>query len=224
MRIVMVCMFGVMMGIGCQDSKDSEDTAVSSMNDSNGEDMGLSDTFVIVETSMGDFQVELFVEQAPITTENFLRYVDEGFYDGQDGLGSTVFHRVISDFVVQGGGFTTAELTGASGSGPSSYIEKQTHAEIVNEALSNGLSNTRGTLAMARTDVPDSATSQFYINLVDNVFLDAGEMTEAGYAVFGTVTSGMEVFDNIATVNTNNNDAPLEDVIIESVRRDMGAE
>ena len=221
MRIVMVCIFGVMIGSGCQDSKDSEDTAVSSAIDINGDDTDSADRFVMFETSMGDFQVELFVEQAPITTENFLRYVDEGFYDGQDGLGATLFHRVVADFVVQGGGFTTSELTGESGSGPLNYIEKQTHAEIVNEALSSGLSNTRGTLAMARTDVPDSATSQFYINLVDNVFLDAGEMTEAGYAVFGTVTSGMDVFDNIATVSTNANDAPLEDVIIENVRRGM---
>jgi len=101
MRVFWVCMFGFTMGTGCQDSKDEEDTAVSSAIDTNGEDMGLSDTFVIVETSMGDFQVELFVDAAPITTENFLRYVDEGFYDGQDGLGATVFHRVISDFVVQ---------------------------------------------------------------------------------------------------------------------------
>jgi len=162
---------------------------------------------VLMQTSMGEFRIELDIENAPLTTENFLRYVDDGFFDGQDGLGATLFHRVVSGFVIQGGGYTT------------DGTEKQTHAPIVNEAIDSGLSNLRGTLAMARTNAPDSATSQFFVNLVDNGFLDPGQSTEAGYAVFGSVTSGMDIIDTISGVSVDSNDVPLENVVIESVYR-----
>jgi cyclophilin family peptidyl-prolyl cis-trans isomerase len=155
------------------------------------------------KTSKGTFTVQLFEKQAPITTQNFLRYVDEGFFDG------TVFHRVISGFMIQGGGLT-ADLK-----------SKKTHAPIKNEAT-NGLKNKRGTIAMARTNEVDSATAQFFINLVDNDFLDH-RPGNFGYAVFGRVDSGMDVVDAIAAVKTGSRgvhqDVPLEPVTIESVRR-----
>ena len=160
-----------------------------------------------VGTSMGSFEVELFTEESPLTTSNFLTYVDEGFYDGDDGLGATVFHRVIADFMIQGGGHT------ADGS------SKETHAEIANEAESSGLSNTRGTLAMARTNNPDSATSQFFVNVTNNDFLDPGNSTTAGYAVFGEVISGIDIVDDIVEVATDAGDAPLQDIVIENLER-----
>jgi cyclophilin family peptidyl-prolyl cis-trans isomerase len=155
------------------------------------------------KTSKGAFTVQLFEKQAPVSAENFLRYADEGFFDG------TIFHRVIAGFMIQGGGLT-AELK-----------NKRTHAPIENEAT-NGLKNKRGTLAMARTNDVNSATSQFFINLVDNDFLDhrAGNF---GYAVFGRVDSGMDVIDAIAAVRTGSKgmyqDVPVDTVVIESVRR-----
>lgn len=155
------------------------------------------------KTSHGTFTVQLFTEQAPISTENFLRYADEGFFEG------TVFHRVIAGFMVQGGGLM-ADLQ-----------NKRGHDPIKNEA-GNGLQNKRGTLAMARTNDIDSATSQFFINLVDNDFLDH-RPGNYGYAVFGRVDSGMEVIDAIAAVKTGNKgmhqDVPMETITIESVRR-----
>jgi cyclophilin family peptidyl-prolyl cis-trans isomerase len=138
---------------------------------------------VVVTTTQGAFTVQLDPEAAPVTVENFLAYVDAGFYDGDDTLGATVFHRVVADFVVQGGGFVE------------SGGQKSTRPPIVLEA-GNGLSNLRGTLAMARTNVPDSATSQFYVNLVDNTFLDQSG-SNPGYAVFGRVTAGLDVIDTI---------------------------
>ena len=155
------------------------------------------------ETSHGPFTVELFPKEAPATVENFLRYVDERFFDG------TVFHRIVPGFVLQGGGLT-ADLR-----------SKQTRAPIKNEAK-NGLKNARGTLSMARTSEIDSATSQFFVNLSDNDFLDHGPR-DYGYAVFGRVTDGMDVIDKIARVSTGKRsgyqDAPLEDVVIVSARR-----
>jgi cyclophilin family peptidyl-prolyl cis-trans isomerase len=155
------------------------------------------------KTSKGTFTVQLFDKQAPISVENFLKYADEGFFDG------TIFHRVIAGFMVQGGGLT-AELK-----------DKRGRAPIKNEAT-NGLKNKRGTLAMARTNDVDSATSQFFINLVDNDFLDH-KPGNYGYAVFGRVASGMDVVDAIAAVKTGNSgryqDVPTETVTIESVRR-----
>lgn len=156
------------------------------------------------KTSHGDFTVELYPKEAPGTVENFLRYVDEEFFDG------TVFHRVVPGFVIQGGGLTP------------DFSQKRTHESIRNEA-DNGLKNERGTLSMARTNDVNSATSQFFVNLRDNDFLDYKSPSQYGYAVFGRVTEGMEVIDRIAKVNTGRrrgyDDAPLEDVVIVSARR-----
>ncbi len=152
---------------------------------------------VIIKTSKGDIKVELDKENAPISTENFLAYVQDSYYDG------TVFHRVINNFMVQGGGFT------ADGQ------QKPVKAPIKNEA-DNGLNNDRGTIAMARTQDVNSATSQFYINHVDNAFLNHGRK-DFGYAVFGKVVDGMDVVDAIAAVQTGPGDVPNELVVIESV-------
>ncbi len=159
---------------------------------------------VLMETSMGSVKIELFKDKAPITVRNFLSYVKEGFYDG------LIFHRVIGTFMIQGGGFD--ENMG----------QKKTKFAIKNEAA-NGLSNKRGTLAMARTSVVDSATSQFFINVVDNDFLDHRGKTadQFGYAVFGQVIEGMDVVDAIKGVKTGNkgghSDVPLEPVVIKSM-------
>jgi cyclophilin family peptidyl-prolyl cis-trans isomerase len=156
---------------------------------------------VLMETSMGNVTIELFKEKAPISVRNFLTYVKEGFYDG------LIFHRVISNFMVQGGGMDE------------NMLQKKTKFAIKNEAT-NGLANKRGTLAMARTSVVDSATSQFFINVVDNAFLDNRGKTPDlyGYAVFGQVTEGMEVVDAIRQVKTGNGDVPLEKVFIRSIK------
>lgn len=159
---------------------------------------------VILNTSLGKIKLELDGEKAPITVENFLGYVDDGFYDG------TVFHRVIPGFMIQGGGMT-ADM-GA----------KQTKAPIENEA-DNGLQNDRGTVAMARTAAKDSATAQFFINLKDNDFLNHG-VRDFGYAVFARVVEGMDVVDKIAAVPTASKgmhqNVPVEPVLIESARRE----
>jgi cyclophilin family peptidyl-prolyl cis-trans isomerase len=156
------------------------------------------------KTSLGDFKIELFPEQAPKTVENFLQYVDDKHFDG------TIFHRVIPSFVIQGGG-----LTG-------DMQAKQTRAPIENEAK-NGLKNKRGTLSMARTNDINSATSQFFVNLKDNDFLDHKGPAQYGYAVFARVAEGMDVIDKIAAVNTGrrkgHEDVPVEDVVIVSARR-----
>ena len=158
---------------------------------------------VIIETNHGNIHVELDAEKAPITVENFLHYVDDKFFDG------TIFHRVIPNFMVQGGGIE-ADMS-----------NKATRDPIKNEA-DNGLGNARGTLAMARTGVVDSATAQFFINLSDNSFLNHGGR-DFGYAVFGSVTDGMDVVDVIAGVKTattgGHADVPVEPVTIISVRR-----
>ena len=158
---------------------------------------------VQLKTSLGDITIELDAEHAPISTANFLRYVNEGFFDG------TIFHRVIPGFMIQGGGMTP------------DMNQKSTHEQIRNEA-NNGLKNLRGTLAMARTQVVDSASSQFFINLADNAFLDHQQETAAGfgYAVFGKVVNGMETVDAIAKVATGrkgyHENVPVEPVIIET--------
>ena len=155
------------------------------------------------ETTMGSFTVELFEKEAPLSAQNFLDYVDSGHFDG------TVFHRVIPGFVIQGGGLT------------SDMRQKQTRAPIRNEA-DNGLKNRRGTLSMARTNDPHSATSQFFVNLVDNAFLDPGR-GGAGYAVFGAVVEGMDVVDKIAAVKTGSKgghqDVPVTPIEVTSARR-----
>lgn len=160
---------------------------------------------VVMETSMGTITIELFKEKAPITVKNFLNYVKEGYYDG------LIFHRVIKDFMIQGGGLNEA------------MEQKKTKFAIKNEAT-NGLSNKRGTLAMARTAVVDSATSQFFINTVDNAFLDhQGKQPDRfGYCVFGQVVDGMDVVDQIRAVKTGSKaghgDVPVEPVFITSAR------
>jgi peptidyl-prolyl cis-trans isomerase A (cyclophilin A) len=155
------------------------------------------------ETSHGAFTIELFPKEAPVTVENFLSYVDDKFLDG------TIFQRIVPNFVIQGGG-----LTG-------DFSNKETRQPIQNEAK-NGLKNTRGSLSMARTSDINSATSQFFVNLSDNGFLDHGPR-DYGYAVFARVVDGMEVVDKIAKVKTGRRkgyqDAPMEDVIINSARR-----
>lgn len=155
----------------------------------------------VIHTSLGDIRLELFTDEAPVTVDNFTAYAEDGFYDG------TVFHRVISHFMIQGGGMTP------------DLKAKPTGEPIKNEAA-NGISNTRGTIAMARTSMPDSATSQFFINVQDNPSLDRNP-TSAGYTVFGKVIEGMEVVDEIRFVETTSqppyHDVPVEPVIIESV-------
>lgn len=160
--------------------------------------------YIHMKTSMGDIYMELNGEKAPISTENFCRYVDKGFYEG------TIFHRVINGFMIQGGGLT-ADLKQKPGDPP-----------IANE-WKNGLKNVRGSLAMARTNVADSATSQFFINVVDNGFLDQAR-DGAAYAVFGKVIAGMDVVDKIRAVRTGNGDVPVTPVVIEKVSRISKAE
>jgi len=166
---------------------------------------------VEIKTSMGDITVLLDAKEAPISVANFLGYVDNGFYDG------TVFHRVIKTFMIQGGGFASIESNGSYG-----FQKKKTKAGIELEAASGTeLSNVKGTIAMARTSVPNSATAQFFINVADNLRLDAAG---GGYAVFGKVTSGMDVAEKIKGVSTTRlangmGDVPKEKVEIISVKR-----
>ncbi len=173
---------------------------------SNSDTEAASNPRVIIKTSMGDIQLELFMDKAPITVKNFLNYTDSGFFT------NTLFHRVIPGFMIQGGGFTPG------------MVQKQTDPSIKNEA-GNGLSNTRGTIAMARTSVVDSATSQFFINVADNTFLDHKNNTTEGfgYCVFGKVTKGMDVVDQIVNVPRSragmHQDVPTTDVLIKSVKR-----
>ena len=155
------------------------------------------------KTSKGDFTVELFLDDAPISSENFLQYVDSGFFDG------TIFHRVIPGFMIQGGGFTED-------------MKQKDNGEPIKNEAKNGKKNLRGTLSMARTNDINSATSQFFINLKDNDFLD-NKPGNFGYAVFGQVSSGMEVIDAIAAVKTgrrgHHDDVPVEPVIMTQVSR-----
>ncbi|HEY6124836.1 MAG TPA: peptidylprolyl isomerase [Steroidobacteraceae bacterium] len=156
------------------------------------------------ETTLGNFEVELFEKEAPISTANFLEYVDDGFFDG------VIFHRVIPDFMIQGGGFEPG------------MKQKKVKAPIKNEAT-NGIKNARGTLAMARTNDINSATAQFFVNLKDNGFLDHSGPGNFGYAVFGKVVSGMDVIDQIADVATTtrsgHQNVPAKDVVITRASR-----
>jgi cyclophilin family peptidyl-prolyl cis-trans isomerase len=167
---------------------------------------------VVIDTSFGSIRVELYRREAPITVDNFLKYTDDKFYDG------TIFHRVIPKFMIQGGGFL-----------PGLRPKYEARDSIKNESY-NGLKNQRGTIAMARTNDPDSARAQFFINVADNDFLNPGPRN-AGYAVFGKVIEGMDVVDRIAAVRTSSrpdvieprakhDDVPVEDVIIQSIRRE----
>ncbi len=154
------------------------------------------------ETTLGNFTVELFEKEAPLSAANFLRYIEDEFFDG------TIFHRIVPGFVIQGGGFTE-DMT-----------QKSTQPPVKNEA-DNGLKNARGTLSMARTNDINSATSQFFVNLKDNDFLDHSR-GNFGYAVFARVTAGMDVVDKIAAVKTGRrrgfDDVPVDAVIMKSVR------
>jgi len=158
---------------------------------------------IIFKTNLGDIKIELDFDSAPVTAQNFQQYAQDGFYSG------TIFHRVMPGFMAQGGGMV------------SGMEEKETRASIKNEA-NNGLSNTRGSLAMARTNDPHSASSQFFINLVDNTFLNFQAENEQGwgYCVFGNVVEGMDIVDKMALVETGrygfHDDVPKEDIIIES--------
>ena len=157
------------------------------------------------QTNQGDFTVELYPEKAPKTVANFLQYVKDGYYE------NTIFHRVINHFMIQGGGFER------------DLSEKNTRAAIVNEA-GNGLLNQTGTIAMARTADPDSATAQFFVNLIDNQFLDytGPDPDQIGYCVFGKVTSGMDVIQKIGVTKTNTvgrySDVPVKPIIIKSAK------
>jgi peptidyl-prolyl cis-trans isomerase A (cyclophilin A) len=158
---------------------------------------------ILFETSLGNFKIEFFEKEAPISVANFQRYITDGFFDG------TIFHRIVPGFVIQGGGFTE------------DMSQKETLSPIKNEA-DNGLKNSRGTLSMARTNAVNSATSQFFVNLKDNDFLDHSR-GNFGYAVFARVTEGMDVIDKIAAVETGRkqgfDDVPVEPVIMKSVRK-----
>jgi peptidyl-prolyl cis-trans isomerase B (cyclophilin B) len=172
----------------------------------NAEETAKGNPKVVLDTSKGEIVIELFADRTPVTVQNFLAYVDAKFYDG------TIFHRVIPNFMIQGGGFT-ADMK-----------QKPARDPIENEA-DNGLENQRGTLAMARTSDPNSATAQFFINSVDNDFLNFKSKTPQGwgYAVFGKVVEGIEVVDAISAVKTKTRgmyqDVPVEAVVINSARR-----
>ena len=186
--------------VGCGDGSapPADDTEESS-------DVAVGYPRVELSTSIGTIQIELYPDKAPITVENFLVYVTEGFFDG------TIFHRVVPGFVIQGGGFTPE------------MVEKDTRAPIENEA-SNGVRNLRGTICMARTSDPHSATSQFFINTKDNPALDhrGRSLRGWGYAVFGRVTEGMEVVEAIERVprgrKNEHDDVPVDPIIIEKAR------
>ena len=169
---------------------------------------------VLLETNYGDITIELNEEKAPITVKNFISYVEKKFYD------NTIFHRIIDDFMIQGGGFSNEEMP----------AQKKPDDPIKNEGKKSGLSNIRGSIAMARTNDPHSATSQFFINVVDNKNLDPGGFSADGYAVFGKVTKGMDVVDKIKSVKTGSTplktlggvgamrDVPVKKVIIKSAK------
>lgn len=197
MRILPALLMLATLPLAAQQSEQSSETMTESEATENPS--------VILHTNHGAITVELFADQAPKSTANFLQYARDGHYDG------TIFHRVIDNFMIQGGGFDT------------DFRQKPTREPIENEA-DNGLQNKRGTLAMARTNDPHSATSQFFINLTDNDFLDhRGKMSGQtwGYAVFGRVTDGMDVVDEIRKVETTSRDmhrdVPVEAVVIERV-------
>ncbi len=159
----------------------------------------------VITTSMGDVHVALDKKNAPVTVNNFIQYINTGFYE------NTIFHRVIKGFMIQGGGFNT------------NMQKKPTNEPITNEA-NNGLSNTRGTLAMARTSIINSATSQFFINTTNNNFLD-NSSRDFGYAVFGKVTKGMDVIDSISNVKTtlkkSHSNVPVDNIVIKSISIQM---
>jgi cyclophilin family peptidyl-prolyl cis-trans isomerase len=173
---------------------------------------------VVMKTSKGDIEIELFEDKAPETVKNFLKYVEDKHYDG------LIFHRVIPTFMIQGGGFQKG-FNKATTVAQAKDKEKRTRDPIKNESA-NGLSNEKYTLAMARTNQPNSATSQFFINVKDNTFLDRAKARDkVGYCVFGKVVKGQDIVDKIKDVKTKTlidnvfEDVPVEDVVIESVKK-----
>jgi cyclophilin family peptidyl-prolyl cis-trans isomerase len=209
-RYLFLCVLPVVIAVcGCTEKKaaqpasQKQEQSAAATKGLERNTVDIKQTKVKLESSMGDIVIELNEKAAPVTVKNFLEYVKQGFYDG------TIFHRVIPAFMIQGGGFT-ADMK-----------QKQTRVPIVNEAA-NGLKNDRGTIAMARTSVPDSATCQFFINHKDNPSLNYIKGKSAGYAVFGKVVEGMDVVDAIASVKTTSkagmDDVPVEPVVIKSAR------
>ena len=205
--LMMIVMLTLFLSEGCTQNKKTEQNENESNPASEKVDK-MSKTpqngngyVVVLETSLGSIEIELNKEKAPITVENFLNYVTTGSYD------ETVFHRVIDGFMIQGGGFTTDGK------------KKSTNPPIKLES-NNGLLNEVGTIAMARTNIPDSATNQFFINIKDNSFLNYSP-TSPGYAVFGKVVKGMDIINNIKRVKTSvkngMNDWPVDDVLIKKV-------
>jgi cyclophilin family peptidyl-prolyl cis-trans isomerase len=198
--LVYTLLTAVVLSLGCKE-KVPEQNKQAKEQSKRTEAKSRQAKMVKLQTNMGDIVIELNGQAAPVTVKNFLAYVEEGFYN------EVIFHRVIPNFMIQGGGFT-AQMS-----------RKQTHPPIVNEA-GNGLKNDRGTIAMARTNDPDSATSQFFINHKNNDFLNYIENKNPGYAVFGKVIEGMDVADAIAAVKTTTQkgmgDVPVEPVVIKS--------
>lgn len=202
-KILLIPLLTVLIA-GCATSQVVTPEPQNEVNNKLTEEKQMETKVILIKTSLGDIKAELYPDKAPVTVENFIQYVDDGFYNG------TIFHRVMPGFMVQGGGFTEDR------------VQKETNDAIKIES-DNGLKNDRGTLAMARTRIPDSATSQFFVNLVDNDFLNYRSPDEDGYGytVFGKVIEGMDVVDQIAKVQTGSNgmhqDWPVENVVIEKV-------
>lgn len=205
---------GVVMNTGCSARRETSETPAAAKNETKTTEKIVKEknqdtaknSVVVIETSMGTIKAELWADKTPETAANFLRYTDEKFYDG------LIFHRVIDGFMVQGGGFTP------------DMRQKPVHEPIKNEASAEA-TNARGTLAMARTNEVHSATAQFFINLVDNKFLNHTDETPRGfgYCAFGKVVEGMDVVDKIAKVGTGNagphQNVPTQPVVIKSIRR-----
>lgn len=203
--LLLMVFAGAFLTSGCEKKKNVivEKEIEKKAASKKAEQMDKKTVAVKLKTNMGDIIIELNEELAPVTVENFLTYVEKGFYD------ETIFHRIIAGFMIQGGGFEM------------DMARKQTHSAIVNEA-ENGLKNNRGTIAMARTNNPNSATSQFFINHKDNPNLDYIDSRNPGYAVFGKVVEGMDVVDKIASVKTTvrrgMRDVPAEPVVVRSAK------
>ncbi len=199
--ILLSVMFALVFGCSKDKAGVSEEDNTTKNTIKETKQMDAGTKKVKLTTSMGDIVIELNEDAAPVTVKNFLRYMEEHFYNG------TIFHRVMPNFMIQGGGFSA------------DMVQKPTHEPIINEA-NNGLKNDRGTITMARTNNPNSATCQFFINHTDNDFLNYGGPNKPGYAVFGKVVEGMDVVDKIASVQTANKgqyaDVPVKEVVIES--------
>ncbi len=199
--ILLLVVFALVFGCSKDKAGVSEEDNATKNAIEETKQMDVGPKKVKLTTSTGDIVIELNEDAAPVTVKNFLRYTEERFYDG------TIFHRVMPNFMIQGGGFSA------------NMVQKPTHEPIINEA-NNGLKNDRGTIAMARTNNPNSATCPFFINHTDNDFLNYGGPNKPGYAVFGKVVEGMDVVDKIASVQTTNKgqyaNVPVKAIVIES--------